>query len=856
MRNLFKKAHAHPARFILLLVLLCSAFVACKDPYYYDDYEPEWLGSNIYDYLKEDGHFNYTLKLIDSLDYTDVMKLTGSITLFVAKDSAYDEFFKNNEWGVKKFEDLTTAQKKLLFNFSIINNAFLTETLVNYFSNNTYFENQAMRRETALSALDSIPFESGSKLPENDYWNTYRKKGLYIMKDASIPPTVYFTQEFLNKNIITNDDFNVFSGGQNRTQGDVHIFNVHVIKKDIVCKNGYVNILNSVLIPPKNMAEYIKDNPDTKIFSKLLDRFCLPVYDATMTSNYRDLMYKNFKINFTDSIFAKKYLATNGGTTRLPSGLTAPNLLAFDPGWNAYYASSSSLQADMAAIFVPSDEAMTEYFNSGVGDILKSQFGSWDNVPDNIIIPFLKRHMRTSFIESVPSRFGKMVDPENYRLPVEKSHIEDTYTGVNGQVYVTNAVYPPVDYISVYSPVLLSSNSKIFKWAIDIEETSKIDNTKFAFYRLYLNSLVSKYSLFVPTDEYFTKYIDPIAYGQDGTQGVLKFWFNTKTSSVNASVYRYEKATGIVGDSVGVISDATFLKNRLWNMLDNHIVVGDVESGGNYFVTKGNDLIKVEGTGTSMTVQGGLDIEHNGKAHVTRVFRQDNGSTYFIDKPIQSTLNSVYNVLGTTPQFSMFYSLLSGVPDTCVSQIFSQQGVDFRVSFFNAFRYTIYVPTNEAIQNAIDKGVIMPWETIYKIKDPALLNESIQKMIRFLRYHFQDNAVFFGQNTDDLFQSATLKTDYSQSHFGTAKDKYYKIGVQGTAGSMTLTTENNMKAHVVTTDGLYNIIAKDYIFAKIPSSYKNVDGTGSTSGALFSSSSITTSASTVIHQIDNVLTFQ
>ena len=33
-----------------------------------------------------------------------------------------------------------------------------------------------------------------------------------------------------------------------------------------------------------------------------------------------------------------------------------------------------------------------------------------------------------------------MVDAENYKLPVEKSHITSSYTGVNGEVYVTNQV--------------------------------------------------------------------------------------------------------------------------------------------------------------------------------------------------------------------------------------------------------------------------------------------------------------------------------------------------------------------------------------------------------------------------------
>jgi uncharacterized surface protein with fasciclin (FAS1) repeats len=867
MKNYFEKAFYHLDKMLIILVMGLTLLASCTDDFYYDKKEPTWLGASIYDYLKNDGHFTNYVKLIDDLGYTDILKLTGSKTLFVANDSAFTEFYKGNAWSVKSYSELTLSQKKMLLNFSMINNAYLLQTLSNYYNAGTFYEGTAMRRATVLSALDSIPFDTGDKVATGKYWDYYRTKGIHILKDNSAQPLVYFTPKFINKNGFTADDFSVLSGGATRSANDVFIFNDKVIKPDIICKNGYIHVVQSVLIPPTNMAQYIQDNPSTKIFSKLLDRFCAPYYDAAST-----ILYRLLHPEFTDSIFVKHYFASNGGstingniiggTTFLPSKLPALNLLPFDPGWNSYR--STALQADMAAMFVPTDEAMTAYFNSEIGAILKKRFGSWDNVPDEIVIPFIKRHMRTSMIESVPSRFSKMVDAENYRLPVTKSDIQSSYMAVNGEVFVTNSVYPPVDYISVYSPVLLSENSKIMNWAINISQTS-VDGSKFAFYKLYLNSLVSTYSLFIPTDEYLNNYIDPIAYGQD-KQGVLKFKFNSKTSSVTAYIYAYNKTTGIVGtDVVDSITSQSFVQNRLWDMLDSHIVVGNVESGNNYYITKANDFIKVEGSGTSMTVKGGTDIVNNTSSQVTNVFNQTNGKTYFINKPISPALKSVYKVLSETPEFSMFYNLLNGIPDTCIVQIFAQQGMDYRIKFFNAFRYTVYVPTNAAIENALAAKIIPTWDEIYAMSNPAK-GIAINKMIQFLKYYFQDNAVFFGQQVNDQFQSATIKNDNISTYWGTSKNKYFKLGVVGTGSSITITmdsksgdpvrTANVLMADPVTGKCLYNIIAKDYIFDKLPSLYKNVDGTGSASGALFNTSNIVTSASAVIHQIDNVLTFE
>lgn len=845
-------------RLMMMALLSSLLLVSCTDEYIYDNSSPSWLGSNIYDYLKSDGNFTITVKLIDDLDYDQVLGLTGSKTLFVAKDSAYTEFFKSNNWGVTKYDELSLSQKKMLLNYSLLNNAYTLTMLSNYNSSGNLVEGTAMRQSTSLVAIDTLAFDKGDQLATSSSWDYCRNKGIYLLKDNTVKPIAYFTNSFITANGLTDDDFSILTNGQTRSTNDVHVFDDKIIEGDIRCKNGYIDVLDHVLVPPNNMAQYIHEGSDTKIFSKLLDRFCVPLYDASNTS-----LYKTLHTDFSDSIFIKRYYASLGGITKKidaqhnATGSSVTTLLSYDPGWNGFY--STSLEADMAAMFVPTDDAMNTYFNSGVGAILKARYGTWEDVPDDIILPFLKRHMRISLLESLPSNFSKMVDEENYSVPAEVSHIERSYMGVNGEVYVVNSVYSPVDYISVYSPVLLSSDTKVMNWAINYSEASS-DGTLFAFYKLYLNSLESNYALFIPTDAYLTKYLDPISYAQD-VSGVLKYWYNTKTSTVNATIYEYDKTNGIVGDSIGVITSASFLKNRLWDLLDSHIVVGGVNTGDKYFVTKGNDIIKVEGSGTSMTVQGGGDIDQGTQCDVKTVYEQENGTTYFLNKQIQPSLKSVYKVLSEHSEFSDFFNLLMGVPDSYTDQIFAQQGVDYRIKFFNAFRYTVYVPTNEAIESAISSGVISSWETINAMSEGTEQTAEIAKVVRFLKYHFQDNAVFFGQTVDAEYSSATIKNTSTDTYFSTAKNKYYKLGVKGTSSSLTITMDSKegdavRTANVLTSNGLYNIIAKDYIFDELSTTYKYIDGTGAVSGTAFSSSLITTSASAVIHQIDKVLTFE
>ena len=92
---------------------ITTTLIACGEKDELMD-EPSWLGNSIYERLGDEGGYKYTLRLIDDLGQKAVLSQTGSKTLFVANDSVYDEFFRQNSWGVSRYDDLSLAQKKLL----------------------------------------------------------------------------------------------------------------------------------------------------------------------------------------------------------------------------------------------------------------------------------------------------------------------------------------------------------------------------------------------------------------------------------------------------------------------------------------------------------------------------------------------------------------------------------------------------------------------------------------------------------------------------------------------------------------------------------------------------------------------
>lgn len=866
MEKYFGKFHFRLASLIIGLMIGSAFFVSCEDDYIYDEKEPEWLGASIYDYLKDDGNFNYYVRLIEDAGYKEVLAKTGSKTLFVADDAAFDKFFQNNKWGVSSYDGLSFAQKNLLLKFGMVNNAYLIQTLSNYYYTELR-KNQAIRHETAVSVYDSIPFEKGSDLPNTESWDQFRDKGLLLLKDHTNWTLTHFLQKHMDVVGLTDKDFYTITNHKKRETGDAFILDKKVIKRDVVCKNGYINILDGVLVPPSNIAQHLVEDKESSIISRLLDRFSAPYIYPDATAEYKEL-----NPTFNDTLYVKKYFTVPGGggasvyPNRQP--VSADERLVVDPGWNRYwkFTGEGGMQADMEAMFAPTDSAMTEYFNNGSGKILKERYHEWDSVPNDIVALLLNRHLRNSLLATLPSRFYNMNDTENSPIKVAESNVVRSYIGLNGVVYHTNKVFPPDDYVSIYGPVLFSKNATIFNWII-----RKAD------FRLYINSLESNYSFFVPTDEYMKGYIDPIAMSGDGVKGALKYWYNKKTKTVNATVYDYDVVNNVIGDSLTVIENDAFIQNRLLDLLDNHIVVnppkkGDnskdgnsLEDGDGYYLSKGGNVVHVEGTGMTMKIKGGGQFERNDEVKVTNIYTQENGITYFIDKPIQTPLKSVYKVLSETPAFSEFFDLINGFDSKSTHSILvkaaNRSGLDFNIKFLNTYNYTVYVPTNEAIRQAFADTIIRPWESrdgivgIDNLTGAEYTKEEL-KLERFLRYHFQDRSVYInGKATNGIFQSATLKDNDLPTKFNTYKNKYYKLGVVSNGGTIDLITENNSTAHVVTDNGLYNILVRDYIFNKLPSSFGTIDG--ETKGAFdFSASRIETSSSAVIHQIDNVLTFE
>lgn len=910
---------------------------SCSDTYDLDTEQPSGLNS-IYGYLEQEGNYTNAMRLIEDLGEKETLSKTGSKTLFVANDDAFAAFFASNPWGVKSYDGLSLAQKKLLLRTAMIDNPFTTSMLSTAEGPS---KGEVCRRASSVTLYDSVlavPSHSALAdeiLPPNERFDEIRAKYDTIVlftDNSTAPPMLAFTEKFMTSNKIdyTDIDFVYNQPEGTRQANDVYINNAKVTDPNIFCLNGFIHKVDRVILPLDNMAEVIRKHPQTGIYSSILERFASPSYSRSNSETYKRSTGSNIDTTFVKRYFSDRTYGSGPSSNSNVSyesddhGVGMPDgaKLKYDPGWNAYLPPINSdrgdaaMQEDLAVMLVPTDAAMDEWWNNGGGAVIKDFYGSLENTPASVLDDLVRANQLISFIGAVPSRFSDVLNDAQEPLGITTADVDSVILACNGAIYLTNKVFAPTSYSSVMFPAV-----------IDVDNFNKIANAiEYLEYDAYLNSMVSNYILLLPTNNGLLNYIDPVSYGRTGTnKDYVQLWevnydpSKSPASALSVDVYNATLAddgtvtkngsvdkhltTGIRSSS---FSEKNPTKNRFTDILDNIIIPEAYNPKKQYYKTKGNTFVRIDGDTEGAKVYGSLQQDVNNPLAVSQVYNMDNGKTLVVDGVPMSTTNSVAKLLGQHPEtFSEFLQLLKDADalykmNSYTNLLAGDQGVlegDARGNLLNIkdggtvgaediaankkkvtyllknYHYTLYAPTNAAMQEAYRLGLpthddliaAEVWDGWFNdsLKDDAQRDSVVEKigccpgdsaarirevMLDFIKYHIQDNAVFidegFATGEYSSGKTALLKIGNDGKY---TPARSYKIHVEninagGAQPSMTVKDNIGNVRNVETDGGLYNMMAREYW-------YNNTENDAPSNTNLDNSSFV------VIHAIDGPLIY-
>ncbi len=882
--NLQRKNFGKPFLVGSAMLVASLGFYSCSDDALdRENDQPDGLNS-LYGYVEDAGNFTNFVQLIQDLGEKDVLSKTGSKTLFVADDAAFDEFYKSNPWGVRSYSDLTMAQKKLLLYSAMIDNPYPTTLLSSAQPGSTTggpVPGEVFRRVSSQSVLDSVAVIPASQfataLPKNKYFDAITSLDTIVLfEDATAHPMVHFNGKFLAGNRLNTTDIDFLyrnPAGTFKTE-DVYVNNARVKveegKANIFCLNGFIHEVDKVILPLDNMAQIIGSDSRSTYFNSILDRFAAPQDSAEVTRAYTG----NSR---AENVFVKRYFSQRSFGSTVSAGSrtdvayttdkdgntfdATKNLLKFDPGWNAFVSEAANprtaMMEDMAVMFVPTDAAMETWWNEGGGKVIKDYYAKYatgsdmisqlNAVPTSVMVQLVNVNMFPTFVGTLPTNFGDVLDDANEKIQTKVSniidHIDDVKLGCNGAVYFTDSVYAPKSFQSVLFPVVIDTTQ--MKIMHDVILAMDYDK--------YLNSMVARYRFVIPTNKALLSYVDPVSYGQE-KRNLWQIHIDDATKGLVADVYECTvnpDGTATPDKLIKTITGGvnnTYILNRMYDILDNTIVVGEAIPGKKYYKTKGNNYIKFEGSDidnpdnpSGTEIQATWDVEHGSKIVPHQIFRMNNGVAYVADGMANGTTNSVSRLLNENPDFSDFLRLLQScgavstndpkdswyAADQQFGNLLYYKELDNKKSsvtyLLNNYHYTVYAPTNDAMAQAFADGLptfemLEAAETADAAENVTVRQDSIKSVwLDFAKYHIQDNSIFI----DEGFEDGNYESGKTKLHIavdletGEPNGKYtpgspYTINVKSDANGITLVDATGRTANVLKKDGYYNLMAREW----------------------------------------------
>lgn len=859
-------------------------------------------GSTLYDNLQALGNYTTYLRLIDSFGgiqrafkneiTDDERKYMGSfdtLTVFAPNDEAFDRFFAHNAWtdeqgnAISSYEQLSDSQKLSLIYMSYIpgfvtaNSLHASKSVRGYLRLYSYDRqfNLVPYKHTGGTDINTFPPDSYSYI---DYakelnqhivdgvWIGYGTIGDYTGALAYRGGTMIWNDDYWQYNGLSHDDLAFIGAADTEGSEHIKIGNAHITQPNQRCKNGYLHLVDEVVVPQPNLMcalAQVRWGGKCSLASSLVQKFNYLKYDPEYT------YYKEQMFNDGDSAMTVR----NSLLDRVVTTLQTP------------------------AIILPTDEALKAFLLT-TDNPLRSFGINQDNyytmlmsLPREVLQPFVKEWFRTSFTDVLPSRYSNMRSAKGHQLLADvtspeayKLAVQQVIPAADGFIVVVDAVPNAEDLRNELTFVKLAG--RVAGTALTANDRYEYNTNAAPFSTNYQREMHNKpFTMFVPTDEGLKKYglVDPMSMASNNRVS-WRYWSLTPQGissnedgqiAVAAKAYRYsykevrnteaDRPLGVTTSSPAneiCTKDTGFgptKRQLLTDMLDQHIVLQDLDSMLNnlrhwYLSRSGMPIYMKEHTNTNIVVNGGMQIDLNEKDVADKhdctlqfVGQNNTGTSVVIDRPMQPTTQNVYQRLQSNDAFSMFfdcanalngaYDLKNQLFDIETSEALNRKYTIFAdfsgsyarygnantmlVNFFHNFNYTIFVPTNEGMQKAIAEG-LPTIESIEQFVEESLdgngqlpddKREQAQAryltLLNFLKYHFCDKSYFLEPDLEsgDTEQTTTACIDASNQQALTADIN------SGNGMLMVRDASNRYKA--VKPD-LANIIARDAEFNNDP----------------------------------------
>jgi len=520
----------------------------------------------------------------------------------------------------------------------------------------------------------------------------------YLATDFNNKNIPYFLPPFMGTAGISALDYNYFY--PNATFNGKNVAGAQITEQDIVAENGVIHITDKVITPPLSLDQYVNTKPQYSVFKSLLDKYVTYNINADISRRYQVLTGK------ADNVYAKNYSST----------------LGFSPNnENFLKEDANDAQIGMYTLFAPTDAAVEAYskvlLKYYAKNILKpgtfrEQLNELSAIRPDIIRDFINSHMYRGAVW--PTKFTALNNFLGEPTKLTTANVVDRQFLSNGLLYGISSAQNSNSFATVYGKINLDPNYRIMKQAMDFLGYTIPPKTASLRYVIIPISDETLIAMGISYDPFFPR--APIR----GDLTVLRRILQTHIIPIgNREVPNFTTGSGIL------------------------------ETSNGEYIKYANGRLSSAGTSDNIAVA-------DQTIAVDSITTAVNGADVYASKVLSYTLLPVSKhierngTLATDPYYAFWEYLRRNV-----TLYNATTGAIAGVS--DGSFYTIFVPTNAAMQAAADAG-LLPKNANGTLNFAPTDAGDITKVQKFIQYHIVKNTVVSDGEKTGTFESL-LKDD-------------------------------------------------------------------------------------------------
>ncbi|GAB3028221.1 fasciclin domain-containing protein [Niabella terrae] len=424
-----------------LPVILAFWVIGCSKKSFDEYYaRPDWLAQPIYQQLDSMGDFTGFLACIDLSGYKNTLGSASSWTVFAPTDAAFAQYFQ--EQGLSGIADIDKETAEKIVRASMVYDGERLEKLNDNFSSKGWIEGFAFRRRSVY--YDFVETETNAGRTRKIISTNRGADQNYVATENNNKHLSYFFDSYMQPRSLGAADYNAFYPNATYTGLNIGPAAIDPSRSNIVAENGYIHVVDRVLLPAKSIDQYLGTANAYSAFKDILDLFATYTYNADVSHRYQVLS------GTADSVFTKGY-------TGIALALNNENYTKED---------ANDAQVNNFSVTIPENAAVNSY----VKRVLLQYYPAGTTVRDlfysnsNILSEFLNAHFYNT--QLWPSRFENEQNISGEKTKISKANIRETKLLSNGAFYGVDACQNADVFQSVYGNVLLDPKYRLMDIAL------------------------------------------------------------------------------------------------------------------------------------------------------------------------------------------------------------------------------------------------------------------------------------------------------------------------------------------------------------------------------------------------------